>query len=76
MEEARGPPLALGEPATQTLSSGWASPDDDHPPLFRPRAPDAVFTGDAEETSLRVVWGNKRMPPPLPPPRRPASLLR
>lgn len=51
-EEARGPPQALetGGPATQTLSSGWASPDDDHPPLPRPGAPDAVFTGGAEET--------------------------
>lgn len=65
MEEARGPPLALGGPATQTLSSGWASPDDDHPPFLRPRAPDAVFTRAAKETAwLAFEWCGKKMDAP------------
>lgn len=69
MEEARGPPLALGGPATQTLSFGWASPDDDHPPLLPPspnrRAPDAIFIGDAEETAwLAFEWCGETGCPP------------
>lgn len=63
-----GPSLALGGPATQNLSSGWASPDD-HPPLLRPWAPDAVFTGHEETAWLAFEWCGKTVchhPPQAP----------